>query len=95
MIYEGRDGEVAVDGFPLDLRLDLANHSPTGFSWGYDGSGPAQLALAILADCCGDEFALDNYQDFKREVIAGFGQSEPLILTKEEVEKWADRRKTG
>ena len=31
----------------LPLRLDLANHSPTGFSWGYGGSGPAQLALAL------------------------------------------------
>jgi len=34
----------------LPLRLDLANHSPTGFEWGYGGSGPAQLALAIIAD---------------------------------------------
>ena len=34
----------------LDPRLDLANHSPDGFEYGYAGSGPAQLALAILAD---------------------------------------------
>jgi hypothetical protein len=40
---------VTVDGKPLPLRLDLRNHSPTGFEWGYTGSGPAQLALAILA----------------------------------------------
>lgn len=33
----------------LPPRLDLFNHSPSGFSWGYSGSGPAQLALAILA----------------------------------------------
>lgn len=25
-------------------------HSPAGFSWGYEGSGPADLALAILVD---------------------------------------------
>ena len=25
-------------------------HSPTGFEWGYAGSGPADLALSILAD---------------------------------------------
>jgi hypothetical protein len=31
-------------------RLDLFNHSPTGLEWGYGGSGPAQTALAILAD---------------------------------------------
>lgn len=34
----------------LPTRLDLARHSPTGFEVGYAGSGPAQLALAILAD---------------------------------------------
>lgn len=26
----------------------IINHSPDGFNWGYGGSGPAQLALAIL-----------------------------------------------
>jgi len=34
----------------LPVRLDLYNHSPDGFEWSYAGSGPAQLALAILAD---------------------------------------------
>lgn len=65
---------VVIEGLssrPLDLRLDLHNHSPTGFEWGYGGSGPAQLALAVLADCLGDEYALDFYQDFKRDVVAG------------------------
>ena len=55
---------------PLPLRLDLWNHSPTGFEFGYGGSGPAQLALAILADCCGDEVAVSFHQAFKWEVIA-------------------------
>lgn len=35
---------------PLALRLGLFNHSPSGFECGYEGSGPAQLALAICAD---------------------------------------------
>jgi uncharacterized protein DUF6166 len=56
----------------LNPRLDLRNHSPTGFEWGYGGSGPAQLALAILADHLGaDEEATDLYQRFKFRVIAG------------------------
>src|SRR5579883_627449 len=38
---------------PLPLRCDIVNHSPTGFAWGYAGSGPVQLALAILADYFG------------------------------------------
>ena len=28
--------------------LAIARHSPDGFGWGDGGSGPAQLALAIL-----------------------------------------------
>ncbi len=55
---------------PLPLRLDLANKSPTGFSWGYGGSGPAQLALALLADAIGEKEALEVYQDFKRDYVA-------------------------
>jgi hypothetical protein len=39
--------------YPLPIRLDLRNHSPTGFEWGYRGSGAAQLSLAILADYIG------------------------------------------
>lgn len=56
---------------PLDPRHDLRNHSPDGFNWGYGGSGPAQLALALLADAlCDDEKARRFYQDFKFKVIA-------------------------
>ena len=50
---------------PLPLRLDLAPKSPTGFEWGYAGSGPAQLALALCADVVGDERALRIFQQFK------------------------------
>jgi hypothetical protein len=73
-IYEGwREGHaviVTVDGRSLNPRLDLYNHSPTGFEWGYCGSGPAQLALAILADHLADDRqALDVYQRFKWAVV--------------------------
>ncbi|KAB7513223.1 DUF6166 domain-containing protein [Halosegnis rubeus] len=54
-----------------ERSLELANHSPSGFEWGYCGSGPAQLALALLLDYTGDEaFALDHYQEFKTEVVS-------------------------
>ena len=74
-LYEGkRDGHdpvVTVNGLPLNPRLDLWNHSPTGFEWGYPGSGPAQLALALLADHLGDDDeATELHQEFKRAVIA-------------------------
>ena len=74
--YEGRrEGYavlVTVNGHPLNPRLDLWNHSPTGFEWGYSGSGPAQLALALVADhLAHDRQALDIYQRFKWAVVAG------------------------
>ncbi len=73
--YEGRRTghavDVTVDGRPLNPRLDLWNHSPTGFEWGYGGSGPTQLALATVADCLGDdEKARCLYQAFKSAIVA-------------------------
>jgi len=66
---------VAVNGRPLDPRFDLWEHSPTGFEWGYGGSGPAQLALALLADHLGDdERAVELHQDFKWAVVAKLSQ---------------------
>lgn len=46
------------------------NHSPDGFAWGYGGSGPAQLALAILLEETDRKTAVERYQDFKWKVIA-------------------------
>jgi hypothetical protein len=48
-VYVYANGELN----PLPLRLDVHSHSPTGFEWGYCGSGPAQLALALCLDCFG------------------------------------------
>ena len=53
----------------------IRNHSPDGFAWGYGGSGPAQLALAILLELFPADVAEAHYQDFKFAVIAGLPQS--------------------
>lgn len=71
----------------LDPRYDLVNHSPTGFAWHYEGSGPAQLALAILADVAGEAIALAHYQDFKRDVIAALPEG-AFGLTRAGVRTW-------
>jgi uncharacterized protein DUF6166 len=97
--YEGRRTErgtafVAVIGAPagrweLPARLDLANHSPTGFEWGYHGSGPAQLALALLVDALrSPQRALALYQLFKSEFIAQLPH-EGWTLTQAEIRDWA------
>lgn len=74
-IYEGGrslDGAVVtVDGTPLDPRFDIRSFSPAGFEWTYEGDGPRQLALAILADHLGDpQRALALTERFMREVVA-------------------------
>jgi hypothetical protein len=52
------------------LCRSLFAHSH-GFEWGYAGSGPAQLALAILNDHLGDsEKAVRYHQKFKSMVVA-------------------------
>jgi Family of unknown function (DUF6166) len=60
-----------------------------GSNGGYGGSGPAQLALALLADACGDAAtALEHYQEFKRDVVAGFGAT--WTLTAKDILRFVD-----
>lgn len=63
---------VTRNGQPFDHApsCKVWNHSPTGFEWGYGGSGPAQLALAILLDYCSDDEASALHQLFKWAVVA-------------------------
>jgi hypothetical protein len=73
--YEGArslDGAiVTVDGKPLPPRLDLRPLSKAGFEWTYEGAGPAQLALALLADHLSDDAeALRHYERFMRDTVA-------------------------
>ncbi len=74
-IYEGGrslDGAVVtVDGAALDPRFDIRRFSRMGFEWTYEGDGPRQLALALLADHLGDPArALALSETFMRAVVA-------------------------
>lgn len=80
------EAAVTVNGRPLPLCLHIRNHSPTGFAWGYGGSGPAQLALALLVDFLGDEKeAQALYQSFKSRVTARLPMGEPWTLTDDDM----------
>ena len=79
------DRMVWLNGEPLSPAESqkVRNHSPDGFNWGYAGSGPAQLALAICMKLWpGSEGGTDvNYQKFKFAVIGGIPQNDfDLIL---------------
>lgn len=88
-IYEGGrslDGAVVtVDGRPLDPRMDIRRFSPAGFEWTYEGDGPRQLALALLADHLGDPAkALTLTERFMREVVSELDNA--WRLTSEDIE---------
>lgn len=71
----------------------LRNHSPDGFQWGYGGSGPAQLALALLLDVTGNpDLSQAHYQDFKIEVVASWG--EQWKITSQEILDWISREQS-
>jgi hypothetical protein len=74
-IYEGGRGldgaVVTIDGKPLNPRFDLKTFSKMGFEWTYEGDGPRQLALALLADHLGDDQeALALTEKFMRDVVS-------------------------
>ena len=82
-----------IDGVekPLSPKrsLSLADHSPDGFNWGYGGSGPAQLALALLLEVTdNDEVAGNHYQDFKWGVVAHFDYE--WEMSAETIMEWLD-----
>lgn len=74
----------------LERSLDLVNHSPSGFGWGYSGSGPAQLACSLLLDYYEDEqFAREHYIAFRNQVISQLECDGPAAcwhLTGEEID---------
>lgn len=76
---------------PIALSLEVRTHSPDGFGWGYAGSGPAQLALAILLDHFDHKvgaraLAAKLYQKFKFKFIAPAGAM--LDISESEIEVW-------
>lgn len=86
----GVSSHVLVNRVPLtpERSLQVRNHSPTGFNWGYAGSGPAQLALALLLEAgLSEGEALDLYQAFKFDVIARQPQND--LLLEIDVKAWA------
>lgn len=76
-----------------ERSLKVANHSPTGFAWGYPGSGPAQSALAILLDYTNDEeLSEELHQLFKFDFIAGMPEQGGSVSS-DEIDSWLAAKK--
>jgi len=84
VVYEAREHTSC----PLDPRFDVRSHSPCGFEWGYCGSGPAQLALAIMCAVTGDEKAAELlYQRFKAQIVAALPKG-GWVLDETKIQEW-------
>lgn len=92
----GTGGEVWVDKGSFALTPDKSfryrNHSPDGFEWGYGGSGPAQLALAILLEETGPDEACSYYQTFKFQIVAAFPK-QGWELSSQQVQNWLEKQR--
>ena len=104
MIYLGKrteDGcrvykiheDMSIKELTPDKSLEVVNHSPTGFEWGYGESGPSQLALALLLDTIGSEnTALLHYHNFKHDVISMLPDSCWALHATYDIRKWYEQR---
>jgi hypothetical protein len=91
----GGNWSVLLNGKHFDHAdsLKVSNHSPDGFAWGYGGSAPSQLALAILLHEIGNpDFIVHHYQQFKTDLIETVPQDDDFILTSSDVDEWLSKR---
>lgn len=99
MMIIGRAGaRTEAGGFPVFINglelspehsQSLVEHSPDGFSWGYGGSGPAQLALALLlAAGVKEGTAMKLHQKFKEDVVAKIPGENDFRMKMESVRNW-------
>lgn len=90
------ENAIYIDGARISTAdsLRLQNHAPDGgVSWGYHGSGPSQLALALLLRFgATDKEALAFYQDLKREVIATLPPLD-FEMKDEKVTEWLESKR--
>lgn len=90
-VEDDRSGTIRKYNLPRCLHV--RSHSPDGFEWGYGGSGPAQLALAILVDLLQDDKEAErHHQKFKWAFIAKLKQDEDWDITEKEIRHWLDAK---
>ena len=105
-IYRGEQGglvKVILPSGKSRLLRHVVLYSPTGFGWGYGGSGPADLALSILCDVLGkrpSEKQIDHgrfkayphHQDFKREFVASWEFGGGFEIDSDTIAGWLRKR---
>ncbi len=67
---------------PYKLRHMIV-HSPSGLSWGFQGSGPADLALSILADYLGEAAAIPAHDRYDHAIADSIQETAAWLLHQE------------
>ena len=81
------DNESYCTKLSFEKSLQIADHSPDGFQWGYSGSGPAQLAAAILYEITDDvDLSREYYQLFKNDHVSQWNDT--FEISELEVRIW-------
>lgn len=70
-----------------NIAQRIRYHSPSGFEWGYSGSGPADLALNILSIFVPQNEAYSLHQSFKRDFIAPMSK-EGGVIKNNDIKEW-------
>jgi hypothetical protein len=81
---------VAVDPEAGVYELPRPGRHSRDFEWGYGGSGPADLAWALLADAVSERAADELYQAFKWDVVVRLPRP-GFALPAEDVRAWERR----
>lgn len=96
VVHVAEEGKVGMDSYPLH---HICRHSPDGFQWGYGGSGPADLALAILSDYFARQGVVKHlgeatklYQDFKWDFLAKI-REDGWSISDDQIQWWIEERR--
>lgn len=76
----------------VNIPRRICYHSPSGFEWGYGGSGPADLALNILSLYVEERTAYELHQQFKQDFIAVMPHGGGTIK-REDIITWLETKK--
>lgn len=78
-------------GVRCNVPRSIVRHSPTGYNFGYGGSGPADLALNIML-LFKDKELVRYYQDFKEQFIVPMDQEKGGIIKYDAIMKFIESK---
>jgi hypothetical protein len=86
---------VEMNGMPLPIEpSQRVYHHSDAFNWGYGGSGPGQLALALLLTCTDAENAWRLHHLLKEEVVARWPHNESFTWPYAALRDWFETHRT-